>query len=122
MGRTGQNTNETILTTSNVGDITFGRICSAHVDGQIHAQPLVVTNVNFNNQGAKTVAYVATENDSLYAINGTSSACTVLKQYSLLPPGERAWRRISSCRSSFLQIQLSAVPITAWLMLLGQVK
>jgi len=74
--RTGQNTSETTLTTALVGNpAIFGRKCLRTVDGQIHAQPLVVTNVLFQGQTtAKTVAYVVTENDSVYAIDGTN--CT----------------------------------------------
>ena len=86
-GRTGQNANETILTTSLVGDDThFGKLCSASLDGRAYAQPLVVTNVKFKNQSpAKTIAYVATMNDSVYAIDGTN--CAVLGQAALFPNG-----------------------------------
>jgi hypothetical protein len=88
--RTGQNTNETTLTTTLVGDPTkFGRICQkTTLDGKIYPQPLVVPNVNFNNNGTKTVVYVATENDTVYAIDGTN--CNVLGQKSLLVGSETA--------------------------------
>jgi hypothetical protein len=56
IGRTGQNTSETTLTQSNVSENKFGKICSATVDGMVYSQPLVVTNVNFNGNGSKTVA------------------------------------------------------------------
>jgi hypothetical protein len=60
------------------------------LDGKIHAQPLIVTTVNFNSQGTRTVAYVATENDSVYAIDATN--CSVLQggKVRLLLPGEQA--------------------------------
>jgi len=42
--RSGQNTNETILTPSNLGsaNFNFGQLCSVQLDGQVYAQPLVV--------------------------------------------------------------------------------
>ncbi|MGA9966510.1 MAG: hypothetical protein WBQ10_15035, partial [Terriglobales bacterium] len=43
----------------------------------IYSQPLVVANVLFQGQtAAKTIAYVVTQNDSLYAIDTTN--CTTL--------------------------------------------
>ena len=62
IARKGQNTNDP-LTYPTITKTVFGKICSAALESkQIHAQPLIVTNVNFNNQGyGTTVAYVATE-------------------------------------------------------------
>ena len=44
VGRTGQNLSETTLTTSSVQNSNFGQLCSAALDGQVYAQPLIVTN------------------------------------------------------------------------------
>jgi hypothetical protein len=89
--RTGQNTNETQLTTSNVSQNTFGLICRLSVNGQIYAQPLVVAD----SSGGGMTVYVATMQDSLYAFhvpaNLTSANCPTPLSPSpvnLLPGGE----------------------------------
>jgi hypothetical protein len=88
--RTGQNTNETALTTTLVGDPTkFGRVCSnTTLDGKIYPQPLIVTKVKFNGTFHSVVACVATENDTVYAIDGTN--CSILGHKSLLVGSETA--------------------------------
>ncbi len=85
MARTGQNTNETILTPANVTPATFTRLFTAPVDGYVYAQPLVVTNVAIPNQGAHDVVYVATEHDSVYAFDANTSGLP-LWQVSFINP------------------------------------
>lgn len=69
VGRTGQNTAETILTPQNVNTTTFGKIYSYSVDGQVYSQPLYVPNVSIPGKGIRNVVYVETQNDSLYAFD-----------------------------------------------------
>ena len=84
--RTGQNTNETILNTSNVNTNTFGRRVSYPVDGQIYAQPLFVPNVQVNNR-IYNIVYIATENDSVYAFDADqTTASGPLWQTSFINP------------------------------------
>ena len=69
LNRTGANTNETILNTSNVNVGSFGKLFSRIVDGQIYAQPLYVPGVTIPGHGLHNVIYVVTEHDSVYAFD-----------------------------------------------------
>ncbi len=83
----GENLTETLLTPANVNATSFGKLFSTTVDGQVYAEPLIVTGVNItvgSHQGVHDVAYVATEHDSLYAIDANNG--TVLWHDILLTP------------------------------------
>jgi hypothetical protein len=88
IARTGQNLNETVLTTSNVNSTSFGKLFSYPVDGQIYTQPLYVPNVSISNQGVHNVVYIATENDSVYAFDADGLTPNILWKDSFIdPPG-----------------------------------
>lgn len=82
-GRTGQNTSESTLTTSNVTEARFGKVCSAPVDGQIYAQPLVV----WDSANSRNIVYVVTMNDNVYAFNGKTCA-VIASNTQLIPTSE----------------------------------
>jgi len=79
---TGVNSQETALTPSSVNVNSFGKQYSVAVDGQVYAEPLVVyavtieagVNTTAGAAGTHSVVFVATENDSIYAIDTVSGA------------------------------------------------
>jgi hypothetical protein len=82
--RTGQNTQETILTPSNVNFNQFGKLFSVPVTGTLYAQPLYLWGQNIGG-GTHNVLYVATEHDNVYAMDADTGA--VYAQVSLIPSG-----------------------------------
>ena len=69
------------------GNLTaqFGKAFTTTLDGQVYAEPLFKANVNItrgSSQGIHNVVYVATQHDSLYAVDANSG--TVLWQDSFL--------------------------------------
>jgi hypothetical protein len=85
--RTGENLMEGGITASTFTNNGFGQICSTdnttQLDGQVYAQPLVLTHTTIS---PNPIVYVVTENDTLYAIDGTN--CQILQTYAFLqhPP------------------------------------
>jgi hypothetical protein len=67
--RNGANTNEVVLTPLNVSVTNFGRLFTYQVDGYVYAAPLYVSGVTIPGQGTRNVVYVATENDTVYALD-----------------------------------------------------
>jgi len=73
VARTGQNLNETTLTTANVKSANFGIVGNMSVDGGVDAEPLYVSNLTLEG-GVHNVVYVVTENDSVYAFDADTFA------------------------------------------------
>jgi hypothetical protein len=71
VNRTSANPNESILTTQNVRAATFGKVFTRPLDGQVYAQPLLVSGVN-----GKNLVFVATEHNSIYAFDSDDMSAT----------------------------------------------
>jgi hypothetical protein len=82
--RDGQNTNEYVLTPENVNSTQFGKLFTIAVDGCVYAQPLYLANVKNIAGGTHNVLYIATQHDSLYAIDANTGA--ILWQTSFIDP------------------------------------
>jgi hypothetical protein len=70
--RTGWNRTENILTPARVASPSFGLMHSVPLDDQVDAQPLVVANQPIAGSGVHTVVYVATEGDTIYAVDAST--------------------------------------------------
>src|SRR3984957_13479417 len=69
----GANTSETALTPANVNKSTFGKLFSLTVDGSVYAQPLYVSGLTMSDGLVHNVLFIATEHDSIYAIDADSN-------------------------------------------------
>jgi hypothetical protein len=81
-GRTGHNSNETVLNTTTVNATQFRKLFSLLVDDEVYAQPLVMGN--FEISGAKhNVVFIATVNNTLYAFDGDNGKLYWTKNYTV---------------------------------------
>ena len=83
--RTGQNVNESILTTTNVNSSTFGKLFSLPVDGPIFAQPLYMPGVTVGTQ-VHNLVFVATEHNSVYAWDADTASANPVWTVSFINP------------------------------------
>jgi hypothetical protein len=73
--RTGWNQHETVLTPTNVASTSFGLLRNVALDDQVDGQPLLVPGVTItagSHRGKHNVVYVATEGNTVYAIDSTT--------------------------------------------------
>jgi len=105
--RTGQNLNETILTTSNVNSSAFGKVGFLSVTGLVDAEPLYVPSLTVNG-GTHNVVFVATEHDLVYAFD--ADTFTQLWQASLLGANETTSDN-RGCGQVTPEIGITATPV-----------
>ena len=85
-GRTGLMQQETTLTLANVNSATFGKLNFLTADGKVDAEPLYASNVVINGI-VHNVLYVVSENDSIYAFDG-SNCHQIASNTQLIPSDE----------------------------------
>ena len=108
--RSGANTNETMLTTSNVNSVSFGHLFSAPIDYQALAQPLYMPNVMIGGQ-SHNVVYVVTQSDSVYAFDADNG--TQLWSASMLNGGVTASSKYLPCGTGqgFTEEGIAGTPV-----------
>src|SRR5580704_14221784 len=83
-GRTGAVLDETVLSPATLKTRHFGKLFSLTVDGQIYAQPLVVTGLEMPDKSTHNVVFVATMRNMVYAFDADRGD---LKPYWAVPLG-----------------------------------
>jgi outer membrane protein assembly factor BamB len=105
--RTGANTTESVLTLANVNSSQFGVQRILAVDGAVDAQPLYLSKLTISGQ-ARNVVFVATEHDSVYALDADSGA--TIWHASLLATGETT-SDTHGCFQVSPEIGVTATPV-----------
>jgi hypothetical protein len=108
IGRTGQNLDETALTTSNVNSTSFGLLGSAAVDGPVDAEPLYMGSLTVNG-AAHNVLFVVTENDSVYAFDADTFSS--LWHQSVLGSNETPSNPVNGCNQVTPTIGITSTPV-----------
>src|SRR5258708_32153763 len=86
LARTGAILDEKVLSPATLKNQAFGKLFSVVVDGQIYAQPLVVTGVAIPGKGTRHVGYVATIRNAVYAFDADVAQLDPLWHVSLGAP------------------------------------
>jgi hypothetical protein len=111
IGRTGQNTSETLLTPANVNSTTFGRLFTEPVDGLIYAQPLYMPGVAIPNQGTHNVVYVETENDSVYAFDADTGGAALWQVSFLINGATIVKDSVINATDVYPQVGITGTPV-----------
>jgi hypothetical protein len=121
---TGWNANELLLTPANVAASSFGSV-SVQLDDQVDAQPLIVPDQNITTAGCGgsvaspgryDVVYVATEGNTIYAIEANSGAVLLCKNFGHPVPQEYLGKRNPSstswtCTNNGPRVGINGTPV-----------
>jgi hypothetical protein len=107
--RSGWNWQETTLTPALLQSGSIAKLATVALDEQVDAQPLVLTNQTVNGTLYSTVVYVATENNSVYAINATTGA--VLAQTHLETAVAMSGIFGGSCQNNSGYVGINSTPV-----------
>ena len=106
--RTGWNAKETELTPARIRSSGFGLLRSITLDEQVDAQPLVLSNVTIGG-APHEVVYVATENNTIYAIDAATGS--ILIQKSLGAPVSAGAGGLIDCGNNASVIGVTSTPV-----------
>ncbi len=112
ISRGGANLQETLLYPANVNSGQFGKLFTVPVDGYVYAEPLYMANLAIAG-GTHNVVYVATEHDSVYAIDADSGV--VYWQTSLIASGGRTLNGqtdiAEGCEDTVPEVGITGTPV-----------
>ena len=125
--RSGTNLQEVSLNTSNVNNARFGKLAFRIVDGNIYAQPLIVSQARIVNRAdARNVALVATQHNSVYAFDAedTNQASTTAELWHTGPAvlgtpieatevSQAVGLGIAGCRDLTTEVGITSTPVVA---------
>jgi hypothetical protein len=106
--RTGWNNAETVLTPKTVVSGGFGVLHSVALDEQVDAQPLVVRDQPIEGNGRREVVYVATEANSVYAIDAATG--DILLRANFGPPVPRS-SLPGKCSNNSNNVGITSTPV-----------
>lgn len=109
--RTGWNAHETVLTPAKVQSSNFGLLHSVLLDDQVDAQPLIVPRVRItagDHQGRHDVVYVATEADSIYAIDAEKGDVLLRRNFGAAVP---AYMLPGACGNNGPAVGINGTPV-----------
>ena len=75
--RTNANLQESALSPATVNSATFGKLASFPVDGQVYAQPLYVSGLQYSGS-VRNVVFVSTMHNSVYAFDADATSSTAM--------------------------------------------
>lgn len=106
--RTGWNSNEPNLNPANVGSSYFGLLRSVALDDQVDGQPLYMPAINITSgqfQGTHEVVYVATENNTVYAIDAKSGVVLLSANFGAAVP------KPLGCNNNGPKVGINSTPV-----------
>ncbi|MGA7831343.1 MAG: RICIN domain-containing protein [Terracidiphilus sp.] len=105
LSRSGANPKETILTTSNVNESSFGKLFTLPIDGFTYAQPLYDPGVTISG-GVHNVVYIATAHDSVYAFDADSG-----EQYWHVSLGTPVPSSVINTQNILVEVGIISTPV-----------
>jgi hypothetical protein len=106
--RTGWNQIETGLTPRNVRSSNFKLIASTALDDQVDAQPLVLGNQAVSGHSAREVVYVATESNTIYAIDANNGQILLQRNFGMPVPFQSL---PGGCNNNGPNIGINSTPV-----------
>jgi hypothetical protein len=103
--RTGWNQRETVLTPANVGNLRLQKL--VRLDEQVDAQPLWVAGVTIVG-GKHNVLYIATENDTVFAIDAATGAILLRRKLGTPVPKSAL---PGKCNTNSVVVGISSTPV-----------